>query len=324
MMPAVYVVESGDDNPGLLVVLVHGSMDRSGSWVRIVRELRDRHCVRYDRRGYGRSREVGGGAMEDHVRDLFDVIAARPSVVAGHSYGAAIALVAAQRRPDLVRGVVSFEGPMSWRPWWPSGSAGGNAVDEVRSGTPRGDAAERFLRRMIGDEKWESLPVKMREERRAEGEALITELLSARDGGPPYDPAAITVPVISARGTTRGCSAGLRVLEQVVALGHGDVEPGEAAHAPVALVLLDLWAEELALAVVEGAPLRVDDRAGDHEGADDDQLEHQLLDEAHGDERQDQEDPEPHDRRGLDLIGLDGSKQSHGRDGTPAPVRLGG
>lgn len=202
MMPAVYVVESGEDNPGLLVVLVHGSMDRSGSWVRVVRELRERHCVRYDRRGYGRSLEVGGGAMEDHVGDLFDVIADRPCVVAGHSYGAAIALVAAQRRPDLVRGVVSYEGPMSWRPWWPGGSAGGNAVDEVRSGAAKGDAAERFLRRMIGDEKWESLPAKTREERRAEGEALITELLSALGGGPPYDPAAVTVPVISARGTT--------------------------------------------------------------------------------------------------------------------------
>src|SRR3954447_11155620 len=200
-MPAVYVAESGEDQPGLLVVLVHGSMDRSGSWVRVVRELRDLHTVRYDRRGYGRSRDVGPGAMEEHIADLFDVLAERPCVVAGHSYGAAIALAAAERRPDIVRGVVSYEGPMPWRDFWPSTSGGSNAMAEVRDGAAVGDAAERFLRRHIGDAKWESLPQRTRDERRAEGAALLTELASARDGGAPYDPTRITVPVISARGT---------------------------------------------------------------------------------------------------------------------------
>jgi pimeloyl-ACP methyl ester carboxylesterase len=194
-------IESGSDDGGLLVVLVHGSMDRSGSWVRVVRELRDVHTVRYDRRGYGRSRRLGAGGMADHVADLFDVIAERPCIVAGHSYGAAIALTAAQRRPDLVRAVVSFEGPMPWREWWPTSSAGGDAVDQVRAGAPTADAAERFLRRMIGDEKWESLPARTKDERRADGEALLTELASAHDDGPPYDTAKVTVPVISARGT---------------------------------------------------------------------------------------------------------------------------
>ena len=202
-MPAVglYVVESGERNPGPLVVLVHRSMDRSGSWVRVVRELRDRHCARYDRRGYGRSRHIGGGAMDEHVRDLFDVIAEQRCVVAGHSYGAAIALVAAERRPDLVEAVVSFEGPMSWRDWWPTESAGGRAVEQVRRGTAKGDAAERFLRKHIGDDKWDALPDRTKEERRGEGEALLTGLTAARFDGPPYDPASIHVPVISARGT---------------------------------------------------------------------------------------------------------------------------
>ena len=197
----MYRVESGVEIPGLLVVLVHGSMDRSGSWVRVVRELRDLHTVRYDRRGYGRSRDLGGATMDEHVADLFEVIDERPCVVAGHSYGGAIALVAAQRRPDLVHAVVAFESPMSWRPWWPSSSAGSVALDEVDSGNAKANAAERFLRRMIGDEKWESLPPRTRDERRAEGEALLTELDSTRRGAP-YDVAQIIVPVICARGTT--------------------------------------------------------------------------------------------------------------------------
>jgi len=201
----LYVVDNGvvPEDDRLDVVLVHGSMDRSGSWVRVVRELRPdgRRVVRYDRRGYGRSRPMGPGTMPQHIDDLLGVVGDRPAVVAGHSYGAAVALAAAERWPDVVRAVVSFEGPMSWRPWWPGRSAGGTAVQEVRDGAAMGDAAERFLRRMIGDAKWESLPARTREERRAEGEALLTELMSARDGGAPYDPARITVPVVSARGT---------------------------------------------------------------------------------------------------------------------------
>jgi pimeloyl-ACP methyl ester carboxylesterase len=197
----VWVAESGEDNPGPLVVLVHGSMDRSGSWVRVVRELRVLHTVRYDRRGYGRSLAVGPGSMQQHIDDLFEVINERRCVVAGHSYGAAIALAAAQRRPEVVRGVVSFEGPMPWRDFWPTTSGGSNAMKEVRDGAAIGDAAERFLRRHIGDEKWDSLPQKTKDERRAEGAALLTELSSAHADGAPYDAAAITVPVICARGT---------------------------------------------------------------------------------------------------------------------------
>jgi pimeloyl-ACP methyl ester carboxylesterase len=246
MMPVVgvHVVESGEDNPGPLVVLVHGSMDRSGSWVRVVRELRDLHTVRYDRRGYGRSRSLGGGEMEDHIGDLLEVIAGRPSVVAGHSYGAAVALALAQRRPDLVLAVVSYEGPMSWRPWWPNGSAGGTAVEEVRAGAARADAAERFLRRMIGDERWESLPERTKAERRAEGEALVTELVSAR-GGAPYDPAAITVPVISARGTTsdahlqRGADVLAEELPNVeLAVIEGAGHGAHQSHAPEMAALI--------------------------------------------------------------------------------------
>jgi pimeloyl-ACP methyl ester carboxylesterase len=197
----VWTAESGETNQGPLVVLVHGSMDRSGSWVRVARELRDLHTVRYDRRGYGRSRPAGPGELDQHVDDLFAVIADRPCIVAGHSYGGTVALVAAGRRPDLVQGVVAYESAMPWRPFWPGSSAGANAVAEVRRGAAIGDAAERFLRRYIGDEKWEGLPDRTKDERRAEGAALLTELRSVREGGVPYDATTLAVPVISVRGS---------------------------------------------------------------------------------------------------------------------------
>ena len=53
------MVARGADQPGPLVVLVHGSMDRSASFIRTERHLDGRHVVRYDRRGYGRSVETG-------------------------------------------------------------------------------------------------------------------------------------------------------------------------------------------------------------------------------------------------------------------------
>ena len=49
----------GDTAPGPLVVLVHGSLDRSASFARVVRRLDDVHTVVYDRGGYHRSRQAG-------------------------------------------------------------------------------------------------------------------------------------------------------------------------------------------------------------------------------------------------------------------------
>jgi pimeloyl-ACP methyl ester carboxylesterase len=63
-----------------------------------------------------------------------------------------------------------------------------------------GAAVERFMRRMIGDARWEGLPETSRQARRAEGPALVAELRSAH-AAPAYDPASISVPVVPGRGT---------------------------------------------------------------------------------------------------------------------------
>ena len=85
------------------VVMLHGSMDRGASFLKVTRRLPELEVLRYDRRGYGRS--VGAGicaSMDEQVDDLLSVIGAEPAVVVGHSLGGVIALVAAVRRPDLV------------------------------------------------------------------------------------------------------------------------------------------------------------------------------------------------------------------------------
>src|SRR3546814_11369822 len=103
-----------------------------------------------------------------------------------------------QRRPDLVRAVVAYEAPMPWQPWWPTRSVGSGSLQ--RKSTPE-EAAEHFMRRMVGDSRWERLPERTRPARRLEGTALLADLRQVRQGDPtPYAPSAVMVPVVAAHG----------------------------------------------------------------------------------------------------------------------------
>ena len=168
-------------------------MDRSTSFERVTKCLPDLHTVVYDRRGYARSRAAAPAhGLDDHVRDLLEIIADRPAVVAGHSYGGDVALAASIARPEVVRSVLAFEAPTPWVPWWPADSAGARAVG--RSDSP-GDAAEAFIRRIVGDAAWQRLPERTKAERRAEGPAVLVDLASVR-GDAPFELADVPVPVV--------------------------------------------------------------------------------------------------------------------------------
>lgn len=227
--------QTGADPDAPLVVLVHGSMDRSASFARVVRELRDLHVIRYDRRGYGRSVDAGPGTLPQHVEDLVSVQAGRPATIVGHSLGGVIALAAAQRHPDLVRSAAVFEAPISWAPWWPSNSAGAAAA-AARGDGDAAAVAESFMRRMIGDEGWEALPARTRAARGVEGAALVAELKSARTPPPPYDLEAIAVPVLVARGSEckahhrKGADTLAAALEVEVRVIDGATHGGHRSH----------------------------------------------------------------------------------------------
>ena len=117
------------------VFLIHGSMDRSAGLLRLSRRLDRTHAVvRFDRRGYGRSIDVGPPhTVEANVDDLERLLAShgrddRPVALFGHSFGGNIALAFTARRPELVSTVTVYETPMSWLSTWPGGTAGGAAM----------------------------------------------------------------------------------------------------------------------------------------------------------------------------------------------------
>jgi len=194
----IWAEEAGDESHPL-VVLVHGAMDRSAGMLRLSRRLDDEFRVlRYDRRGYGRSvPHEGPFDMAGQVADLAHVLAGRRAVVVGHSYGGNVALATAERLPELIAGVVIYETPLSWEPWWPGTTAGASAIKAA--GQPE-QAAEAFMRRLIGDTRWEGLPERTRATRRAEGVALVDELADLREHRP-WHADRIGVPVVVGHGT---------------------------------------------------------------------------------------------------------------------------
>ena len=202
------LTEHVPDDPGTagpLVVLVHGSLDRAGSFARVTRRLGDLHTVAYDRRGYHRSRSdlPVHESLDGHIDDLLEVVDGRPAVLVGHSYGGTLALGAALRPggPGSIVALAAYEPPLPWLGEW--ATRGG-----TRSGRPTqpvdedpAEVAERFFRRMVGDTAWDRLPEETKAARRADGAALAAELAAIRIDTAPFDISALAVPAVFGRGT---------------------------------------------------------------------------------------------------------------------------
>lgn len=187
-------------------MFIHGAADRGAAFARVGRFLPGVDLIRFDRPGYGRStapvaRGEGDAVLTRQIADVLEVLDwARstrhpgvPTLVCGHSHGALLALGASLADPG-VGGVVAWEPPTPWEPWWPSGSAH-DATTGDRDADPAGAAMEAFLRRMIGDDRWDALPESVRAARRAEGPALLGDFAAAQAGGA-LGLADVAVPVV--------------------------------------------------------------------------------------------------------------------------------
>ena len=97
----------GDGPP---LVLVHGVATSRSIWRHVVPGLAERHLVATpDMPGFGQSPPIGPGFILEDVADaLADALAALPGPVdlLGNSLGGAVAIVLAERRPELVRRLI--------------------------------------------------------------------------------------------------------------------------------------------------------------------------------------------------------------------------
>lgn len=165
--------------------------------IKLARQLqREYQTLRYDRRGYGKSwQHPGPYAIADQVDDLERLLDGRAAVLFGHSYGGNVALATAERLSQQIRGVSTFETPLSWMPWWPSTTAG---TVGIAAGSDM--AAEKFMIRLIGQERWDKLPERTKNERRREGRALVSELGQLRVSQP-WETSSIHCPVLCGYGS---------------------------------------------------------------------------------------------------------------------------
>jgi pimeloyl-ACP methyl ester carboxylesterase len=242
-------------------LLVHGSMDRSTSFVRLAARLPDSTVITYDRRGYaGSSARAPSEDFADQVADLLEVVAGREVVAFGHSFGGDVVLAAAQRHPELIRAALVWEAPMPWLPTWPAATAGGAVLADDRDDA---DVAEAFMRRMVSDRIWERLPATTRAARRREGPALIAEMRSLRSTTP-WDPSAVTIPVIVGAGGASREHHRRSAVDLAAALPDAELvavpEARHGAHLSHPAELAALLQRVARRAMGDGAVLRVDHR----------------------------------------------------------------
>lgn len=110
----LYYELSGSGEP---LVLVHGSWGDHHNWDPVVSSLAESFRVlAYDRRGHSASeRPPGQGSVFEDADDLgglIDELGLAPAHVAGNSFGAAIALRATTRHPEVFRSLIAHEPPL--------------------------------------------------------------------------------------------------------------------------------------------------------------------------------------------------------------------
>src|SRR5262245_41518557 len=101
-------------SPEPALFLLHGLSSNARVWERMARLLPARRIVALDQRSHGLSdRPPSGYSLDDLVADAARVIRelglGRP-LVAGHSWGAAVALALAPEQPGLAAGLVVVDG----------------------------------------------------------------------------------------------------------------------------------------------------------------------------------------------------------------------
>ena len=197
---------------GPSVLFIAGATGDGGHFERVAELLSDEFTVvTYDRRANSRSPRPDGWkstSTEEQSEDaarLIKALGLAPAAVFGNSVGAIIGLDLVIRHPELVRGAILHEPPMTAGMSNPEEVMG--AIQQIveggmQRGGPRG-GCETFFRFVAGDEAFENLDPHLRERMLANGETFLGTEMGAFE---PYQPdeaalTAIEVPVRVMAGT---------------------------------------------------------------------------------------------------------------------------
>jgi pimeloyl-ACP methyl ester carboxylesterase len=182
-----------------LVVLVHGALDRSHSFRRVVPQLSDLRVITYDRRGYGRSIEATlASGLADQSADLLEVIGDRRATVVTHSAASHIGVLAAIADPGRIASLALWEPAAPWMDFWPERAR--ESVARIASASDPAAVAERGMKAMFGKEAWNRLSETTRQQHRAEGPAFVLDMAAGLEA--PYDWADLRVPYIIGYGAS--------------------------------------------------------------------------------------------------------------------------
>ena len=159
---------------GPAVVCLHSNASTSSQWTPLIERLApDFHVIAVDSYGAGKSPEWPSDrviALRDEVALIEPVLAraGAPLVLVGHSYGAAVALIAALDRPERVRGLALYEPTLfsvidGEKPPPNDGDGIANAVAAAAAALDAGDrdaAAAHFIDYWMGPGSWRDTPEK--------------------------------------------------------------------------------------------------------------------------------------------------------------------
>jgi pimeloyl-ACP methyl ester carboxylesterase len=161
------------------LILVHGGWTDHRTWSALVPLLAPEfHVVSYDRRGHSLSDRGPGPAPrrqdEDDLAALIEALGSGPAHLVGSSYGAAIALGLAGRRPELVRAVVAHEPPLTGLSPQPAIDAQFASVqDQIAAGDVEGGTRRFFEEVILGPGGWDLMPEHVRKASVANAQTFV-------------------------------------------------------------------------------------------------------------------------------------------------------
>lgn len=172
------------------LVLVHGSLQSMHSFERFMAPFsEDYRVIAYTRRHHLGSEDPEMGrpltvsAAADDLIDLIETLDLAPAHVVAHSYGAAVALIAATRRVELFRSLILSEpvfgsllqtDPNWSQAWTDFRQAAMSARLKVREGDEEG-GVQAFVDSIFGEGSFQALPPPFKEGLLANAKAFALE-----------------------------------------------------------------------------------------------------------------------------------------------------